>query len=129
MVPSMSLLPAPVSVTVTPEVTVCAGPAFAAGGLLAVPPPLELPPRSPPPPQPANRSARPETARPSLKWRMAFLYPPWLDRIVRIVTYGSESCRGFRQYGVPGQTPVCYQRPHANLVCLSRKHLSLAHGR
>jgi hypothetical protein len=87
MVPSVSV-PEPWSVTVTPEVAVCAAPAFAVGDRLVPPPLLELPP--PPPPQAdRRRAAMPASASPTLKGRMTSLYPPRLLCIVLIVTYGS----------------------------------------
>src|SRR5829696_8297774 len=73
MVPSGSLLPVPFSVTVTPETTVWATPAFAMGGVLLVPPP---PPLLPPvPPHAASvRAAITAKVRPGACWRIASLY-------------------------------------------------------
>ena len=71
MVPSGSLLAEPFSVTTSPELTACAGPALAVGDKLVLPPLLLLPEPPPPPPQPQSSSAAtPANAKPSLKWRM-----------------------------------------------------------
>lgn len=94
MLPSGSLLAEPFSMTVAPELMLCAAPALAVGGVLVVPPPLLLPP-GPLLHAQSRKAAKPASAKPCVRERMASYTPPWQAWIVRIVTYGCRPEQGF----------------------------------